>query len=158
MQPSRCLPSGTVRFNPPIRFIQDRQLVSVLSRVAVGRSSKWRSTTEATISVRGGVSVVLPGIATVHAVGAARTAILAGVVALVETVDQASKLLLHDQYALLDDGVRLQVTRALDLEVELVWNSPVVERLTWLARLLESSVLALWPVFMLISSCRSLQP
>lgn len=140
-----------VIFNPDRNLRLDECLVTILSWVAVGRSGAIGSRSpEVTGAIRRGVALVLPGITAVHAVRAARAAVVTSVIALAQTVYQASKLLLHDHDALLDDGVRLQVTGTLDLEVELLGDSVELEYLTRLGRFLKRGVLALRPVLLSI--------
>lgn len=127
----------------------DECLVAILSWISVGCScAVGCSSPEITGAIRRGVTLVLPGIAAVHAIGAARAAVVTSVIALTQTVYQASKFLLHDHDALLDDGVWLQVSGTLNLEVELLGDSVELEDLTGLGRFLKRSILALRPVLL----------
>lgn len=129
----------------------DECLVAILSWISVGRScAVGCSSPEITGAIRRGVTLILPGIAAVHAIGTARAAVVTSVIALAQTVYQASKFLLHDHDTLLDDGIRLQVTGTLDLEVELLGDSVVLEDLTGLGRFLKRGILALRPVLLSI--------
>lgn len=138
-------------FNPDVSIRLNECLVAILSWISVRRSCAIGcGSPEITGAVRRGITLILPGIAAVHAIGAARAAVVTSVIALTQAVYQASKFLLHDHDALLDDGVRLQVTGTLNLEVELLGDSVVLEDLTGLGRFLKRGILALRPVLLSI--------
>lgn len=127
----------------------DECLVAILSWVAIRCSGAVRSRSpEITSTVRCGEALILPRIAAVHAIRAARAAVVSSIITLAQTVDQAGKFLLHDHDALLDDGVRLQVAGALDLEVELVGDSVKLKWLAGLRWLLECGVFAFRPALL----------
>lgn len=87
-------------------------------------------------------ALILTPTITTAKIGTTRTIIITTVVALGQAVDETRQLLLHHRDALLNDRIRLQVTRALHLVVEFVGQSFIVKRLALLAWLLEICVLA----------------
>lgn len=145
-------PVRSLRFcNLDRTFRLDECLVAILSWISVGSSCAiGRSSPEITGAIRRGVTLILPGIAAVHAIGAARAAVVTSIIALTQTVYQARKFLLHDHDTLLNDGVWLQVTGTLNLEVELLRHGVVLEDLARLGRFLKRGILALRPVLLSI--------
>lgn len=130
------------------------RLVAAVTRVAEWSAAVRSGTTSSCVAVGSGVALVLPRSITalVIGTGAARSAVVGGgAISLSEVVDELRKLLLHDLDALRDDGIGLQVTSALDLEVESTGLGIVVKRLAGLTRLLELGVLAGGPAMKLVS-------
>lgn len=72
-----------VTFDPDRNLGLDECLVAILSWITVGRSGAVGSRSpEVTGAVRRGVALILPGITAVHAIGAARAAVVTSVIAL----------------------------------------------------------------------------
>lgn len=112
----------------------------VTTRIAVGRLTE--GSRASTIVGSGEALVSTPWVSTTELWAARPSVVATALATLVHAVDETGKLLLHDRNSLLDDGIRLQVACALDLEVELVRDCLIVELLLGGLRLLVIGVLA----------------